>query len=301
MNISGRLIHAFVTLAETGKFSVAAERCSVSPSAFSQIINRLEEQVGARLFDRDTRNVSLTPAGQLFLVGAQRMQAELQASLAAIRNQSLLNQGRVAIAAPPSLSSDWLPRLLAQFRDEHPGIVLRLHDVISERSLDMIAAGDVDFGLNAVPGNDLEFESILLFNEPFYLLCRKDDPLARRAKVALKDLRARVAVQTTRFGSVWHYTQPLLAAAGIHDSGLEVSQFGSLAGLVTAGFGISVVPVLALPLCGRPELTAVRIVDAGAYRPIYRIRRRNRSLSAAALQMWDRIGAGPWPGSPRGA
>jgi len=301
MNISGRLIHAFITLAETGKFSVAAERCNVSPSAFSQIISRLEDQVGARLFDRDTRNVSLTAEGQIFLVGAQRMQAELQASLAEIRNQSLLNQGRVAIAAPPSLSSDWLPRLLAQFRETYPGIVLRLHDVISERSLDMIAAGDVDFGLNAVPGNDLEFESVLLFNEPFHLLCRKDDPLARRAKVSLKDLQGRVAVQTTRYGSVWHYTQPLLAAAGIQDSGLEVSQFGSLAGLVTAGFGISVVPVLALALCGRPELTAVPIVDARAYRPIYRIRRRNRSLSAAALQMWDRIGAAPLPRPSRGA
>ncbi|KOF54592.1 MULTISPECIES: LysR family transcriptional regulator [unclassified Achromobacter] len=301
MNISGRLVDAFLALAESGKFSVAADRCNVSPSAFSQIISRLEEQVGARLFDRDTRNVSLTAEGQLFLTGARRIHAEWQAALSAIRNQSQLNQGRVAIAAPPSLSSDWLPRLFADFRAEHPAIVLRLHDVISERSLDMIAAGDVDFGLNAVPGNDLEFESVLLFNEPFRLLCRKDDPLAANAAVSLRQLRGRVAVQTTRFGSVWHYTQPLLAAASMRDSGLEVSQFGTLAGLVAAGFGVSIVPMLALPLCGRPELAALPIADASAHRPIYRIRRRNRSLSPAAQAMWERIADAPIPEPPRRA
>jgi DNA-binding transcriptional LysR family regulator len=298
MNISGRLLDAFITLAETGKFSIAAQRCNVSPSAFSQIINRLEQQVGARLFDRDTRNVSLTPEGQIFLVGARRMNAELQASLAAIRSRSALGQGHVAIAAPPSLASDWLPRLLAAFHNDYPGIVLRLNDVISERSLAMIAAGDVDFGVNAVRGNDAEFESVLLFNEPFYLLCRKDDPLAKRARIALGELRGRAAVQTTRFGSVWHYTQPLLSAAGIEDSGLEVSQFGSLAGLIAAGFGISIVPVLALTLCERKELTAVPISDADAYRPIFCIRRRNRSLSTAAQKMWERIADAPLPGLP---
>jgi DNA-binding transcriptional LysR family regulator len=298
MNISGRLLDAFITLAETGKFSIAAERCNVSPSAFSQIINRLEEQVGARLFDRDTRNVSLTPEGQIFLVGARRMNAELQASLAAIRNQSALGQGHIAIAAPPSLCSGWLPGLLADFRSDYPGIVLRLHDVISERSLAMIAAGDVDFGLNAVRGNDAEYESVLLFKEPFYLLCRTDDPLAGRTRIALRELRGRSAVQTTRFGSVWHYTQPLLSEAGIQDSGLEVSQFGSLGGLIAAGFGISIVPVMALTLCSRPELTAVRISDAGAFRPVYCIRRRNRSLSTAAQTMWERIEAAPKPQLP---
>ncbi|MFC4278579.1 LysR family transcriptional regulator [Achromobacter aloeverae] len=296
MNISGRLLDAFIALAETGKFAVAAQRCNVSASAFSQSIARLEELVGARLFDRDTRNVSLTSEGQIFLVGARRMQTELQASLSAIRNQALLNEGQVAIAAPPSLCSDWLPRLLAAFRRDHPGIVLRVHDAISEQSLDLIAAGDVDFALNAVPGSDLEFESALLFNEPFHLLCHRDDPVARRRSIALKDLAGRVAVQTTRFGSVWHYTRPLLAAAGIRDSGLEVAQFGSLAGLVAAGFGISIVPRFALALCSRPELAAVPISDPGAYRPIYRIRQRGRSLSAAAEAMWKRIGAAPLPG-----
>ncbi|MEI2418419.1 LysR substrate-binding domain-containing protein [Orrella sp. JC864] len=300
MHISGRLIDAFIALAETGKFSVAAERCNVSASAFSQAIGRLESLVGARLFDRDTRNVQLTAEGQTFLVGARRIHQEWQASLAAVRSQSLLNQGNVTLAAPPSLCSDWLPRLMADFNRDHPAIVLRLHDAVSERSLDMIVSGQVDFGLNAVPGNDLEFESVLLFNEPFHLLCRSDDPLARRRKLRLQEVAGRVAVQTTRFGSVWHYTQPLLAAAGIRDSGLEVAQFGSLAGLVAAGFGISIVPVLSLALCRRPDLATVPIVDANAYRPIYRIKRRNRSLSAAAQAMWDRIGQAPLPDVRKG-
>ena len=70
MNLSGRLIDAFQALEETRRFAVAAKRCHVSRSAFSQMIGRLEEQVGARLFDRDTRNVALTPEGEVFSRGA---------------------------------------------------------------------------------------------------------------------------------------------------------------------------------------------------------------------------------------
>ena len=110
MNISGRLIDAFLALEETRRFAIAAERCHVSPSAFSQMITRLEEKVGARLFDRDTRNVSLTAEGEIFSKGAHRIANEITNSIAELRDRASCAVGRVAIAAPPSLSASWLPK-----------------------------------------------------------------------------------------------------------------------------------------------------------------------------------------------
>jgi LysR family carnitine catabolism transcriptional activator len=291
MNLSGRLIDAFLALEETRRFAVAARRCHVSPSAFSQMIGRLETSVGARLFDRDTRNVALTPDGVAFSAGAHRIAAEIQASLSELQQRATLGIGRVAVAAPPSLAADWLPCLLAGFQQAHPGIALRLHDVVSDRCLALVASGEVDFGINAQRGNDVEFESLLLFKEPFFLVCRRDDPLAPRPAVRLQELKGRSVVQTVRSGSVWQQTQPLLAKADVLDTGLEVAQLGTLAGLIDAGFGISIVPQRALLLCHRPGLVAVPIADPGAQRPIYRIRRRQRSLSAAALALWDALPA----------
>ncbi len=288
-HLSGRLIDAFLALEDTKRFAVAAQRCHVSPSAFSQIIARLEELVGARLFDRNTRHVALTPEGEIFSQGAHRIAAEMNASLAELRERSSRTVGRVAIAAPPSLCAAWLPEQMAVFRTHNPGIAQRLHDVVSDRCMTLVAAGEVDFGLNAQRGNTLEFEAELLFNERLFVVCRSDDTLARHSTLALKDLRGREFIHTVRSGSVWQQMQPMLAEAGVHDSGLEVSQFGTLAGLVASRFGISVVPQFSVRLCERPGLVAVPVSDRKALRPIYMVKRRHRSLSMAAAAMWAQL------------
>lgn len=289
MNLSGRLIDAFLALEETRRFAVAAQRCHVSPSAFSQMISRLEEQVGARLFDRDTRNVALTPEGEIFSQGAHRIAAEITSATNELRDRAHRNVGRVSIAAPPSAAAAWLPGQMAQFRRDYPGIALRLHDVVSDRCLDMIARGEVDLGLNAQPGNELEFEARHLFDERLFLLCRGDHPLAALKQAKLNDLRNQEFIHTVRTGSVWQQTQAMLRAARIRDSGFEVAQFGTVAALVESGFGISVVPQLALQLCSRPGLVAVPLGDRKAVRPIFMVKRRHRSLSVAAAAMWERL------------
>jgi len=289
MNLSGRLVDAFLALAEARRFSIAAERCHVSPSAFSQMISRLEESVGARLFDRNTRNVSLTPEGEAFLVGAQRIAAEMEASIRHMSERAALRVGRVSVAAPPSLAADWLPAIMAEYRRRFPDVVLRLHDVVSNHCLEMISSGEVDFGLNAQRGNALEYETELLFNERMFLVCRRDDPLAARKRVRLADLKNRRFIHTVRSGSVWQQLAGMLAPVGVADSGLEVAQFGTLAGLIAHGFGISVVPEYSVQLCKRPELRALPLSDALARRPIYMIRRSRRSLSVAAQALWDRL------------
>jgi DNA-binding transcriptional LysR family regulator len=85
----------------------------------------------------------------------------------------------------------------------------------------------------------------------------------------------------------------LLSGTKIRDSGLEVAQFGTLAGLISSGFGISIVPQLAVYLCNRPGLLACPINARKALRPIYIIKRKDRSLSAAAQAMWNQIEKSP--------
>jgi DNA-binding transcriptional LysR family regulator len=287
MNISGRLLDAFLALEETRRFVTAAERCHVSPSAFSQMIRRLEQQVGARLFDRDTRNVSLTPEGEVFAAGARRSAAEMASTLAELTERNLRNTGRVSVAAPPSMCAEWLPGVLATFRDRHPGISLQLHDVMSDRNLAMVASGAVDFGLNARNGNKQEFDAQLLFNERLYLICRDTDPLAGRDGVRLRDLRGRDFIHTLRSGSVWQQLHAMLGAAEIRDSGFEVAELSTMAGLVAHGFGISIVAQHAMQLCRRKGVAAVPITERHALRPIFIVKRRHRSLSRAAQGLWD--------------
>lgn len=289
MNISGRLIDAFLALEETRRFAIAAERCHVSPSAFSQMITRLEDKVGARLFDRDTRNVSLTAEGEIFSKGAHRISNEIANSIAELKDRASCAVGSVSIAAPPSLAASWLPKQMARFQEELPGIRLQLHDVVSDRCIEMVANGEADFGLNARSVHAKEFDSVLLAQEGMYLMCQKNHPLAKQKSLKLKDLAGCVMINTVRTGSVWQQLQELLKSIDIQDSGFEVSQFGTLAGLVANGFGVSVVPQFAVQLCLLPGLIAIPIEDRKAVRPIYMVKRKNRSLSAAAQAMWLKL------------
>jgi len=248
------------------------------------MISRLEKDIGARLFDRSPTRVLLTAEGEVFAVGARRIAAEMAASVNEIRDRTALRTGSVTIAAPASLSSEWLPDLLGKFRSEHPNIVLKLRDVVSDRCLELVLNGQADFGVNGQPGNELEFESSLRFYERYYVICRRNDALAAAPEISVRRLKGRDYIKTA---SVWRQLQAILTRVGVRDTGLEVEQFGTVAGLVLHGFGISLVPQLALSLCMRPGIVAIPIRERAVARPLYLVKRRERSLSLAARALWE--------------
>lgn len=284
-DFSGRLLSAFLALVETGQFKTAAARCHVSQSAFSQMIARLEEQVGARLFDRDTRSVSLTPEGSMLVPIARALQDSVQAMLSELRDHAEQRKGKVSVAALPSLCADWLPQILADFRQRYPGIALQLHDNVAEPILELLRQGRVDFAITALTTESSEFESQFLFNEPYYLIMRADHPLAERKSLRLKDLQHCDYIHTLRSGSLWRWIEPHVQGIEFRDTGLEVQQLSTLAGLIANGLGVSIVPVFALFQFHRHGLRAVRLQDRALLRPLFMVKRRGQTLSVAARSM----------------
>ena len=124
MNLSVKHLRAFQALAQQRNFTRAAGDCHLSQPAFSALIQALEEDVGVRLFDRNTRRVELTHEGRLFEQSAARLLADAQAAYAELKEHMALRKGRVAVAALPSLAAGSLPPLLAAFHQQHPGIRL---------------------------------------------------------------------------------------------------------------------------------------------------------------------------------
>lgn len=285
MRLSTVQIDAFLTLAEVLQFSGAAERCHVSTSALSQIIGRLEDEVGAKLFDRSTRQVALTPEGEAFLVGARRIAHEIESVTNELRDRVAGRSGHVSIAATPTPCIAWLPKVMSQFRSDYPQISLKLRDATSDRCLSMLMEGYADFGVMATAGEQLEFESTPLFDETFYCLCLKSDPLAQFKSLALNQLSGRDYIEVRGMGDVWEARRLDLMAVGVRDSGLEVANIGTLVGLIAAGFGIGLVPRMALPLCQRAELVARPIRSRGFVRTFYLVKRRRKSFSLAAEKM----------------
>lgn len=290
-DVSTRQLRAFVALAETRNFTRAAARLHLSQPAFSALIRALEEAVGARLFDRSTRHVEPTVEGALFLESAQRLLRDLSLSVADLGEHVARRRGRVALAALPALAAGWLPPLLAAFRQRYPDIELDVADALSEVCVERVRAGHADFALAAVRAVAPELLVEPFCADGFHLVCPRTHALARRDSVRLRDLAGEPFIHLARNSSVRQHIESALWPGALSlKPVMELEQLSTVAGMVRAGLGITVVPALTLFHFEHPELVTRPVVDApGLRRQIYSIRRRDRSLSIAAQALFDEL------------
>jgi LysR family transcriptional regulator, carnitine catabolism transcriptional activator len=289
MNLQPRLLELFLALAQTRNFTAAADRVHMSQSAFSQAISRLESQVGMRLFERSTRNVSLTPEGELLLPMAQHLVRGVSDILQTLRDHAEGRRGRVAIAALPGASAEWIPGILAGFRQAYPGIRVRLFDTYSDEVLELIRSGVVDFGINRQLGPEGEFEPQFLFDDPHYLVCRADHPLARRRQIRLAQLEGHEFIHPVAGSSIAQRLHPYMSRIAIQDTGQVYSNMSTAAGLVLNGMGVTVVAGQSLFNFERVGLRAIRVTDPGLNSAVYLVKRRGQVLSVAASALAQQI------------
>ncbi|MFZ6647026.1 LysR family transcriptional regulator [Undibacterium sp. TJN25] len=288
-NISTRLLYAFLALDELKHFTRAAERCHVSQSAFSVMIQKLETAVGAKLFERDTRNVTLTPEGKLFVDVARSLTAEIESAFADMAEYVEKRRGRVAIAALPSLAANGLPAVIAAYKKLHPGVTVTLHDALSDQCLALLRQGKADLALTAPGPNVQEFDAGTLCSDPFYLVCRRDHRLAKKRSIQLEDLAGCEMIHLARSTSVRQHVDILLRNVATISTGLEAEHLATVAGLVEQGLGISLVPELTLFQFRQLNLVAIPVETEGLVRPILIVKRKSESLSIAAQAMLDMI------------
>jgi LysR family transcriptional regulator, carnitine catabolism transcriptional activator len=287
MNLSTRELRAFVTLAAQRSFTRAAAMCHLSQPAFSALIQGLEQTLGARLFDRTTRSVELAPAGELFLDAAHRLLRDAEAALIDIRDHSQRRRGRVALAVLPSLAAGWLPPLLAEYHRRHPAIALEVADVLSDVCLDRVRSGQADFALAASRSATPELRTDAFCTDSFYVVCPRAHPLAsRRASLKPEQVLPFPIVQLARSSSVRQHVD-----AAVHPlqftSMMELDQLSTVAGMVRAGLGITIVPSLTLFHFNDPGLVARPLAAPGLERQVFMVRRADRSLSSAAQGLHD--------------
>lgn len=287
-NLSTRQLRAFVALAETRNFTRAAARSHLSQPAFSALIRSLESALGARLFDRTTRTVELTAEGSLFLDGALRLLRDAEVTVADLGDHVARRRGRVSLAALPALAAGWLPQVLAQFHTQYPHIELDVADALSEECVERVRAGRADFALAAVRASAPELLTQAFCSDRFHVICRSDHAFAGKRRITLADLPGQPFVHLARNSSVRQHIDTAIRPAQIH-SVLELEQLSTVAGMVRAGLGITVVPTLTLFHFEHPELVTRPLHAPGLKRELFVIRRRDRSLSLAAQALFELV------------
>jgi DNA-binding transcriptional LysR family regulator len=213
MDLSLRDIRAFVAVAQTGSFTRAATQLHLSQPALTVQIRRLEETVGTRLFDRNSRNVSLTPVGRELLPTLQKSLHDMEHVLADARSLSDGTSGTVRIACLPSFAASLLPDLIRAFRQKLPDVTFQIRDVVANVVNALVRNEDVDIGLTGGETTDPSLDVLYAGEDRLVAVCPKGHPLAKRRSIGLADLLRTPLVLTARGTSVRAVVDAALADA----------------------------------------------------------------------------------------
>ncbi len=257
-----RQLEYFVAVARHGQFTRAADAIWVTQSAISQQIRRLEAELGVALLQRTPRGAELTAAGEDLFARAEVVLAEVARAREELGRHAGVTRGRVRLATTTT-DAPRLPRALASFHREHPGLQLALRHASAADVPGLVQTAAVDIGIAGHPGDapaGLAVEQ--LADGPLRAMLPAGDPLARDgALLALDELRGRPFILAEP-GSVLRATvMAACQAAGFSPVPLlEVSDPATVCHLVEAGLGVSLVPASWLETAG-PEVAGLALAE----------------------------------------
>lgn len=187
-SLNMRHMRSFVAVADHGSFTAAAAVLGVTPPSLTTTIRQFEDVTGAALFDRTTRQVTLTDTGERFLPVAKRLIGDFEEALGDLDALSKGIGGKITIAAAPSVLTRILPAVISRFVVDHPDARLRLDEMNAGEVHAAVAANEADFGIagewEALP--DIAFRP--LFSDRFGVLCRADHAFAKHPFVTWAQL-----------------------------------------------------------------------------------------------------------------
>lgn len=288
MNISIRQMRAFLALAEAENFTRASEMVCLSQPAFSALIASLEQEVGYRLFDRDTRKVQLNANDLHFVELASRFVNNYDNIVQEIKLYSQGEEGSVTLAVLPSLAVQWLPQIISKFNIENPHIRINIVDTQWDRCLQAIVNNSADLAVTAGTPSLKEIQAELLFSDDFYLICPKNHPFSKKSYVELKDLEGEKFIAFSNGTSIRLFTDQLTQLYNIRYV-LEVRQLTTMMGLIAANQGISITTGLTLFQFEHDSIAIIPFKDVSLKRAVYLIKKKERQLSSQALKLYEFI------------
>ncbi|MDO7905012.1 LysR family transcriptional regulator [Paenibacillus sp. JX-17] len=237
-------------IAAEKNFSRAAEKLHIAQPSLSQQLSKLENELGVRLFQRNTSSVELTHAGESFVAQAQKIVDAVELLRQEMDDISQLRKGRVVVGSMPITGSHLLPHVLPAFRQSYPDIEIALLEDSSMHLEKLTASGQTDLSLLSLPLTETSLTYIPIGEERIDLAVPPNHPLAQRPlgtdgiqRVKLSELREEPFVLLKKGQGLRKLTFDLCANAGFEPQVVfESNNIETIQSLVATGMGVTLVP-----------------------------------------------------------
>jgi LysR family hydrogen peroxide-inducible transcriptional activator len=236
-----------VAVARAGNFSRAAEQCHVSQPSLSQQVQKLEEELGERLFDRLRREVRLTPYGESFLRHAVRILEEVEQARREADDTRELLCGTVTVGVLPTIAPYLLPGVMAEFIEKYPGVEVVVQEDTTAQLIRLALRCEVDLILASLPLEEPNLEIRQLFSEELLLALPAGHPLTRKRNVQAADLQDERLIVMKEGHCLGDQVLSFCGRRNVKTTiSFRSAQLETIQSLVRAGLGISLVPAMAV-------------------------------------------------------
>ena len=277
------LLRAFIETADAGTLSGAARRLSLSQPSLTAQIQRLEQHLGAPLFDRHGRGVSLTEAGKALYQRARRILDDVRNTEDAIRREGSEGAGALSVGAIPTVAPYVLPAALQRMRTRHAELRVELREDYSAVLAKLLLDGALDVVIAARPYAFEHLDTESLGFDALVVAVPVQHAAARTGRITLAQLREAPAVTLDPAHCLGEQVAGFCSSRGVSPSVVcRSAQLATVFELVGAGVGVSIVPSMAASRHNTPHVAYVPLAEQGLEREIVAVWRRGVVQSAQA-------------------
>ncbi len=260
-----RQLRYFCAIAEEGQISRAAQRLHIAQPPLSYQLKLLEEELGVKLVDRNTRNLSLTQAGHVFYQRAEQILGMLQAAASEVKDVEYGVNGILAIGSPPAIGNIYIPERIARFHKEYPYVRFQWREGHTFRILELLEADMIEFGIVRLPVPAGAYEQLPLLTESWLAVARHDDPVWQgKNALELEELDGVPLIMMHRQSGIYCHDMVVdeMKAKGITpDIVCESDNISAILALVDKGIGMAILPESTLSV--RPAKDFHRMAISG--------------------------------------
>ncbi|MCV0395979.1 MAG: LysR family transcriptional regulator [Rhizobiaceae bacterium] len=276
-------LRAIQQVYRTGQVSAAADALNITQSAASVLIRQAETALGVTLFDRTTRSVAPSAAGESVIGIVERMLGDLSTLEETIRGLRDLERGRVHLTATPATGLALLPATVRRFRTAYPAVSLVLDDCAPDQFYSNVIEQRADFGIGTEPEDKSTLDWHSLHADPLGIICSVDHPFAERTAVGWRELATEPLILSRRDYGVRGLVESTLAKLSIRPRVVaEVGFLGSAAWMSACGIGLAVLPGRLARAQPAPDIRSVPLCDPVITRAAGLVKRRGHTLPHSA-------------------
>ena len=291
-----RQLQYMVAVADSLSFRKAAERCHVSQPSLSAQIAQLEGVLDVQLFERDRKRVLLTAVGMEVVERARRLLVEVDAVMEVARRAGDPLSGTLRLGVIPTVSPYLLPAVAPVLRKHFPRLTLRWLEDKTEVLARELARGVLDAALVALEADLGDVESVVLADDPFFLVTPKDHPLGlKKGDATPSELRGQDVLLLDEGHCFREQALSLCAKARAHELEFRATSLPTLTQMIASGAGVTLLPALAVATEAKRSDLRVRPFAAPAPKRTLVLIWRKRSPFSGALQQVAGAMKEAWP------